>query len=302
VRQLSFQNYAISNSEVLCFQNCRRKWSYEFALRLTPKNQAPALHRGIVGHEVLEAYYGRLLNGDSHYDAERAGLSLLDHKIVETLTAGNDANILMALRDTLVSYFGVAQEDDWQILAVEKDFIVEVDGIPIGMRLDLFARPRTGKWAGENLLIDHKFSYQDWSDKDVDMAGQPYKYTYIMQKNGIKVDRVVYNIIKYRTPKDILSRKSLVIKPVEAAVAIRDHVTIAKEIQAYRDRILDDHEAGNDNWRDEMPRVMDKYKCGMCSFAPICKAEMSGRNTATEKMLDLEYRANDYGYELAGEQ
>jgi hypothetical protein len=73
-------------------------------------------------------------------------------------------------------------------------------------------------------------------------------------------------------------------------------VFIAKEILQARNMM------DNTNYRDSAPRALDKYTCNMCSFKEICKAEMSGRTAATERMISMDYRANDYGYEVQSEQ
>jgi hypothetical protein len=300
--QLAFQNYAISNSEVNCYQKCRRKHMYEFILRLTPKNQAVALSRGIIGHTALEIYYTELKNNSTAEYAEEQALAYIGNMIADLFSSGENIEMLVALRETLVMYFNSISGDDWEIIAVEQDFIKEYDGIPIGMRLDMLVKVRSGQWAGEILLVDHKFSYAKWSERDVQMNGQPYKYWQILKDNGIHVNRMVYNIIKYRSKSDIVERQSLIIKPVEAAVAIADHVTIAKEIQQTRNKVEQELADGDPQYRDKAPRVLDKYSCNMCSFTDICKAEMSGRTNATELMIQLDYKANDYGYQLSSEQ
>lgn len=299
--QLAFQNYAISNSEVNCYQKCRRKHMYEFILRLTPRNQAVALSRGIIGHTALEIYYTELKNNRDKDYAEEKALEYIDNMIAEMFRVSEDIEMLVSLRETLSIYFN-SISDDWEILAVEQDFIKEYDEVPIGMRLDLLVRVRSGQWAGEILLVDHKFSYAKWSERDVQMNGQPYKYWQILKDNGIHVNRMVYNIIKYRSKSDIVERQSLIIKPVEAAVAIADHVTIAKEIQQTRNKVEQELAEGKPEYRDKAPRVLDKYSCNMCSFTDICKAEMSGRSDATELMIQVDYKANDYGYQLSSEQ
>jgi hypothetical protein len=306
MQQLSFQQFAISNSEVMCFNKCKRKHMYEFLLRLTPVTQSPALHRGIIGHEILETYYESLMFGDKHSDAEDKALAQLDGIIVSAFEEGMDTDIAIDLRNILTSYFDIAATDDWTILAVEKDYVQEYEGIPVGMRLDILARINSGRFQGETLLIDHKFSYQAWSAGDVLMNGQPYKYGKILRDNGILVTKAMYNTIKYRT-KDVtklVDRPVLHMSQREQDVAIRDHVRTAKEIMAVREEFAtgDLSDMVGPTYRNEAPRALDKYTCGMCSFRDICKAEMSHRTTATERMLESDFKANDYGYELSKEQ
>jgi CRISPR/Cas system-associated exonuclease Cas4 (RecB family) len=270
---------------------------YEFLLRLTPVNVGTALHRGIVGHDYLDKFYSMLKEGATVEDASSKVLEEFSLAIADKFVTGGDIAVENALADTLTSYFDQVSTLDanWEILAVEQDFQAEFDGVPVAGRLDLLVRDKTTR---DLVIVDHKFSYQSWSDNDVLINGQPYKYMALLRANGIKVSRMVYNIIKYRakTYSELVSRKPLVATVAEQDTAMRDHVFIAKEIMHARD-LMDETD-----YRDTAPRVLNKYSCNFCSFLTICKAEMSGRTSATEKMLALDYQDNDYGYENASEQ
>jgi len=293
--QLFPKDYAISNSEVMCYAKCRRKHYYEFLERLTPVTQGEALFRGIAGHELLDIYYRNIKNGVSLDMAERAALMALDTDIALAVSRDDfdSVNIMVGLKDTIISYFGYAQNDDWEILAVEESFIQEFDGMLIGMRLDLLIMPRSGQFRGQKILVDHKFSYAKWSENDVLLNGQPYKYGAIMRSQGHDVKHVMYNTILYRSKTEICDRKMLTMTHKQQDTAIHDHLVYAKEIQAAKAG----HEIDPDRYRDEKAaRCLDRYTCKMCSFKDICLAEMSGITPATELSRRVNYMPNDYGY------
>jgi hypothetical protein len=209
---------------------------YEFLLRLTPVNVGTALHRGIVGHDYLDKFYSMRKEGATVEDASSKVLEEFSLAIADKFVTGGDIAVENALADTLTSYFDQVSTLDanWEILAVEQDFQAEFDSVPVAGRLDLLVRDKTTR---DLVIVDHKFSYQSWSDNDVLINGQPYKYMALLRANGIKVSRMVYNIIKYRakTYSELVSRKPLVATVAEQDTAMRDHVFIAKEIMHARD-------------------------------------------------------------------
>ena len=293
--ELTPKDYAISNSEVMCFAKCRRKHYYEFLERLTPVQQGEALYRGIQGHELLDLYYTALKEGSAIPVAERIALNALDADIAVCFSSGNfdQANILTGLKDTMISYFGYAQGDDWEILAVEESYIQEFDGMLVGMRLDLLIVPRSGQFRGQKILVDHKFSYAKWSENDVLLNGQPYKYGAIMRTQGHDVKHVMYNTILYRSKTEIVDRKMLTMTHAQQDTAIRDHLLYAKEIQAAKVG----HDINPSQYEStRAARCLDRYTCKMCSFKDVCLAEMSGKTPATELMRRVNYTNNDYGY------
>lgn len=293
--QLGPKDYAISNSEVMCFAKCHRKHYYEFLERLTPVTQGEALFRGIAGHELLELYYKAIMEGESVARAERIALNALDADIGRAFAASDfdAANVMTGLKDTMISYFGYAQDDDWEILAVEESYLQRYDDIIIGMRLDLLIRPRTGQFRGQKILVDHKFSYAKWSENDVLLNGQPYKYGAIMRDQGHDIKHVMYNTILYRSKTEIVDRKMLTMTHKQQDTAIHDHLIYAKGIEAAKAG----HEIDPLKYdQEQAARCLDRYTCKMCSFKDLCLAEMSGITPATELMRRVNYIRNDYGY------
>ena len=53
--------WLISQSEVDAFLSCRRKHYYGYREKLQPKRHGEGLTRGLLGHEVLAAYYAQFV-------------------------------------------------------------------------------------------------------------------------------------------------------------------------------------------------------------------------------------------------
>lgn len=293
--ELGPKDYAISNSEVMCFAKCHRKHYYEFLERLTPVQQGEALFRGIAGHELLEMYYKAIMEGQPVTRAESIAINALDSDIGLAFARQDfdAANVMTGLKEVMENYFDYARGDDWEILAVEESFLQEYDGIIIGMRLDLLIRPRTGQYRGQKILVDHKFSYAKWSENDVLLNGQPYKYGAIMRDQGHDIKHVMYNTILYRSKTEIVDRKYLVMTHKQQDTAIHDHLVYARMIQSAKAG----HSIDPDEYdRNQAVRCLDRYTCKMCSFKDLCLAEMSGLTDATRLQRRINYQTNDYGY------
>ena len=180
----------ISNSEVSSYLQCERKWYYGYSLNLEPVQTGRALSTGIIGHECLAAYYQVLKDGGTKAFAEQA----CRFKLFEFADEAN-IEIVNTLRILLDRYMAVARADNWEILAVEQSYDIDVnDSFGYAMRLDLLARID-----GKLVLVDHKFIGMHYSQDVVDMNAQMPKYIGALQFNGVKVDYAMLNQLLTKT-------------------------------------------------------------------------------------------------------
>lgn len=282
----------ISNSEVFAWNKCQRYYYYSFDLNLTPLKPANSLARGIVGHSALENYYKWLQDNPGDFErAEQYAYRILTLALDK---AGMfDLEMLAELRNVLGRYFQYARDDNWKILAVERRFDWPItDDITYTLRLDLAIRdPKKG---GEVVLVDHKFVYNFWSQDDIDLNPQLPKYMGGIRANGLQVDRVMVNQIRWRVRKsspyaDYEMFKRDYDKPNAATVKnlMREQVLISRRIQQWRELPIEERNR-------RAVGVRNNLICKNCSFAALCVTELKGGYI--EGMVETDYKQNDYGY------
>lgn len=282
----------ISNSEVFAWNKCQRYYYYSFDLNLTPNRPANSLARGIVGHSALENYYKWLQENPSDFDrAEKYAFKVLALALEKADMF--DMNMLADLRSILGRYFVMAKNDGWKILAVERRFDWKItDDITYTLRLDLAIRDP--KYVGEVVLVDHKFVYNFWQVQDIDLNPQLPKYLGGIRANGLQVDRVMVNQIRWRIRKsspypDNEMFKRDYDKPNQATVEnlMREQVLISRRIQQWRELPIEERNR-------RAVGVRNNLICKSCSFADLCITELKGGYI--EGIVETDFRQNDYGY------
>jgi hypothetical protein len=276
----------VSNSEVSAYQQCQRKWYYGYKLNLEPVTIGKALNRGIIGHDILAAYYTVLMNGAGNYAAaEKAAWSCFS---TYALDDAADEGMLLELRRLLTRYFSYSRGDNWKILAVEQSYDIDVnDRFGYVMRLDLLVEIN-----GRTVLVDHKFVYSHYDQNAIDLNAQMPKYIGALKFNGIEVDYAMLNEIMHRTrvkvpytDEETFQRVILRPNPTEIRTILREQfVTSDKIIELYN----------SDNAESEVVRTMNMMTCKNCSFAKLCKSELMGEDITN--LLTTDYTANSYGY------
>lgn len=290
----------ISNSEVSDFLLCQRKHYYAHLRKLKRKGQSDALTRGIVGHEALAAYYEFLMdNGTGRVaDGKPYSAQVLDEaeaaarRVLMGYLSSPDSlvgqEIIYDLDRILRRYFEFARNDNWTILAVEKQY-----GIPINndfeytMRLDVLAFID-----GEPTLVDHKFKYNFFTQAELDMNAQVPKYIGTLRYNGVPVERGMMNQIRYRVSKDqsdenMFKRVYIKPHPVEIRNTIREQILVSEEI-------IERRSLTREQQSEAARRVMSPMICKNCPFIDLCKSELMGGDITLT--IRSEFEVNDYGY------
>lgn len=288
----------VSNSEVSDFLLCQRKHYYAHLRKLKRKGQSDALTRGIVGHEALASYYEVLMDNSPGEPSQVHSASVLDRAeqaaratLHGYLSAGDSLvgqEIVYDLDRILKRYFEYAANDNWTILAVEKQY-----GIPINndfeytMRLDVLAVIN-----GEPTLVDHKFKYNFFTQAELDMNAQVPKYIGTLKYNGIPVERGMMNQIRYRVSKDqsdenMFKRVYIKPHPVEIKNTLREQILVSE-------KIIDRRALTVEQQSEAALRVMSPMICKNCPFIDLCKAELQGGDITLA--IRSEFEVNDYGY------
>jgi CRISPR/Cas system-associated exonuclease Cas4 (RecB family) len=280
----------ISNSEVNTFLTCERQHYYAFREGIKPdKGHSKALTRGIVGHEALEAYYAAKMHGESKSDCVGFAQEVLDNNIRHYVEYAKELAQLKPIIDRYVDFYW---SEPWKILEVESSHstLLENSTVEYGLRLDLLVEVLTGRDKGQIIVVDHKFVYDFFNDREKQMNTQLVKYIRTLRKNGIPVRKGVLNQIRYRQmkatdPSMMFRRDTVVTAELESKRFMDEFQKIAESIQFYYSLPKDEH-------KDQTSMHIDKYTCSSCAFQPLCKLYLQGLDEkATKNML---YVHNDY--------
>jgi hypothetical protein len=277
----------ISNSETASWLNCRRKYYYEYQMDLEPKVQSGPLNKGTLIHSLLEEYYLAKMEGLSEVD-RRAAVS---GKLM--LLASNPGSDIVEMGKThalVGAYFDRwAEEDDerYEVLAVETKFSVPmVDGLfSMAGTIDAVFRDLND---GSIVPVDHKSSYNFWTDEQSAISGQFVKYVYAMRAMGHDVKRFMINQLRTRELKagNELFRRSWV-RPTDIRIgaAVEQHINTGLEIMDFR-KVPNKSKA--------IP-IYDKYLCSNCSFLQLCDSDSEG--APVEHLIMSEFqKKQSYGY------
>lgn len=279
----------VSNSEVSAWNTCQRKYFYEYDLNLEPIKPSDAISRGILGHDILAAYYKARQAGMGHDEAvvdARRGLQ-------RALAESNDLETVTDVDRILQGYWGYRGDEvkDFQVIQVE-----EMHEVPLTteasyvMRLDLLVRNMK---TGELELWDHKFIYDFWDYDKVNLSGQFPKYIGALRFEGIPVDKCVLNQLRYRrlknpTATDLYKRTED--RPSQAKIkrALKEQILATQEILAWREKTIEQRQ-------EDARRVLNPMLCKGCAFKNICQAEFDGNDLRF--LVQSEYRTKTtYGY------
>lgn len=286
----------ISNSDVNSYSTCERRHYYAFRERLAPtmKTQSVALTRGIVGHEALEVYYGHKQTGMSKEYCVDSALAVISSRIEDTPEFTKE---FTQLKELIRKYADYYWHEPWRILEIEKQHEFDlslleksIEGVKFGMRLDLLVEAIAGPNKGRILLVDHKFVYDFFSDKDLELNPQMIKYMKTLREEGIPVHKAILNQVRYRSmksndPKLIFRRDDIKSTPLEMHNIMDNHAQIAGRIDKLYKLPQHEHYIAT-------TMHMETNTCKYCSFLPLCKEVLNGKDPEpTKKVL---YERNTY--------
>lgn len=276
----------ISNSEVSSWLRCRRKYYYEYMLDLEPKVLSAPIGRGTLIHAMLEQYYLNKMDGESEDTCRDAAQRVIN---AEILDENADVTMLGKTRDLIMGYFDEWLEHDerYEIIGVETQFSIPVpeDSFNIVGTVDLFLKDKEdGRYIG----VDHKSSYNFWTEAQAQVNAQFPKYMYGLMERGFDVKAFVINQIRTRELKsgNELYRR-MTVKPSESRLkaVMQQHLTAGREIMAFR----------ADPDKDKAIPVYDKFVCANCPFFDLCDSDTEG--APLQYVIQNGYQLHkNYGY------
>jgi CRISPR/Cas system-associated exonuclease Cas4 (RecB family) len=258
----------VSNSEVDSYLGCKRAHYYRFALGLSPKGMSRALHTGLLGHAVLEAYYNALKETSSTDDAFEAGMG-----VVAGAFAWEDAEIVNVIMNRYIEYVRY-WSDHWRVISVEGVYKVPLtDHLEFGMTADLVVEYLAGPYKGQLVVIDHKFRYNFPSPDELSMHVQLPKYIWGLRQLGYPVRFAMMNVLRYRegiNDVDKLYRR-YEIRPTEEHLKriMAEHLAVAEEIYAAKTQPVN-------VYANKAHRRLDMRVCAGCYFRVPCRQDLMG--------------------------
>lgn len=293
--------YLVSNSEVSNYLSCERKHYYAHALQLMPINYSTSLSRGLIGHEALAEFYSALKDGFDIFRAATVMEDVVDqYFLAEYQKSGNPGkqealDMLNNLKTLLLRYVEFQKDDEWEILEVEKSYVLPLfDQYGYGMRLDLLIKQTKGPRAGEIWIVDHKFVYDFYSQNDLVVNAQMPKYlAAVRNETGLVVKGGILNELRHRLKKGAMTNDEMFrreeIRPSSARIRgiMREQILASEEI-------IERHNLPVDEYGKKAKRVLNQMVCKNCSFLSLCMTELEGESIGL--MMKTEYQPNTYGY------
>jgi hypothetical protein len=275
----------ISNSEVSSFLKCSRLYYYEYVLDLEPKQFSDVINKGILIHAMLEGYYA----GKAQGLPEAACREEAMEPLIFAGAQGGDMDELIAIRTLVTGYFDRYEIEDgerYEVVSIETKYALPLtDEYSLVGTLDLLLRD---KWDGKLVAVDHKSTYNFWTDDQATIAGQFTKYLAILRGLGYDVKQLMVNQLRTRPVKngDLYQRAWVDPSNARLEAVLKQHIDTSNKIMDFRD-------AGARH-EDTTP-IYDKYYCTNCSFLSLCNSDTEGQNLTFQ--IEQEFRKRTtYGY------
>lgn len=282
----------ISQSEVDAFLTCRRRHYYAHIEKIKPKQYSEALSRGLIGHEILDAYYSHLKENPGAFDAaEYTARAKMDEFV-----SVDNLKVLQELATYLTPFFAWAKEtqQDWIILEVEKEFRYPVPGteLTFPFKVDLLYQNRRTQ---RIYMVDHKFLRDFYREDLVAILPQMAKYVGALRKMGYQVHDGQYQMIRTRNLKstniaDKLKIQDMGLKEAKIEHYLREQFSAMMQIHQAKTAVP------QEVWRDKYAlRSANQFNCRNCPFLDLCGLDLINGNR--ELHIAAFYEPNDYGYE-----
>jgi len=275
----------ISNSETTTWLTCQRKYYFEYILDLEPKKFSDAINNGILYHACLENYYASKSLGHSEVECRQIGLEPV---LIAMQREDNDIVSMGKVHALLNAYWDHYMIDDerYEVYAVETKLKAELseDFALVGTVDLIWKDTETDKY----YMVDHKSSYNFWSDEQSEIAAQFVKYVVLGREAGLDVAGVIVNQLRTRDlkPGNELFRRTYV-RPTEAKVrdVTRQHINASANIVEARENLSP----------EEFIPVFNKFICANCPFLSLCDTMSNGSNIDYAIQQDFKKRTG-YGY------
>lgn len=278
------QPRVISNSEVSNWNSCKAKYRYYHDLKLEPVHKSDSLSLGITLHNCLENYYRAILQGKTRQEALEASFYVIQQTMLKDAVIAQRAYLM------LEGYFAVYADEasGWKILAVEQDYRIPLTSdYTYVMKLDLLVQDLSDL---KIKIVDHKSTYDFWSEDDFALNMQFPKYIGALRFNNIKVDEIIVNQLRTRSLKapkteDLFRRTPLKYADFTIRQALQEQIVASQQIAAYR--ALPEPQR-----KQQATRIANRMMCRMCGVKALCIGEFNGANI--DYLISSEFQRNTY--------
>lgn len=276
----------ISNSQIQTFQKCNKRFYFEHILKLKPKSYPEAMEKGLFGHEMMEAFFKRMMEGGSYEECVEAISPLLTEKVMFTDKVSVYRHVLA---------FGAwVFSQPWRPVQVEESCLVPVDSelideLEFAFTIDIIFEWTMGPKKGRKFALDFKFTGQYWSERELAVAQQLPKYMIYTNKMGVhKISNIGLVMLNTRAAAGASGTGLFQLKWLQAPKIKLE--TIERE----NARLMDAVAFAKINWEPEdYLRTVDTFQCKMCIFADdLCPADLEGRET--RRYIERNYELNTY--------
>lgn len=267
-----------SHSEVESYLKCERRHYYGYGLLLQGVAVSEAVFFGNCGHEGFRAYYTAIKDGITDKDElieimlEAAEIESKQYKMDKAVANKLLFKLIEMLQD-YVEYHHHRDTTEWTIMAVEKEYLVEVPGTDYFMPfiVDLIVRDATGYG-----VIDNKFSYDFVNSQNGDLNPQLPKYFGGLKILGAPVRWAAYNEIRTRITKANEDNHREKYKFTKINLSPKRVVTTMDEQLRAAARIAKMKELPIEEWEATVLRAADQMNCKFCPFTDLCEADLNG--------------------------
>lgn len=291
---LVIKPHFISQSEADAFLNCKRKHYYAFgepcadgSKGIQPIRHSEALSRGTMGHEGMAAAYQEIKDGGSYTKAKAAAVARIGKLMLESgdIAMGSQ---LISLVSNYFDYYAVDDVREWEVLAVEHEFRYEMPehNMVFPFRPDVIMRSR---FTGKVYIWDHKFVYNWYDARSLEIMPQLVKYTHALRLMGFEVEGGLYNQLSTRkNSRNPFNREPLPVTAIKGEAFWEEQVATMLQIVEQKDR-------NPLVWKNTALRTASSFNCKNCPFLDICVSDLEKRN-GRALLLSNFYAPNKYGY------
>lgn len=276
----------VSHSEVDSYLRCELAHFYGYGMRLQRRKTSDAMHRGTLGHEVLEDYHEALVESDYDYEASaKVGRAkAIDLMATDPLAAELLEPVLIPLNYYFDEWMPAKQ---FKILHFEQDFLLEVTAdLDTPIIPDLIVQDRWGRIG----VMDSKFTYDFYTQQQLALMPQIPKYSAVLRATGTPVAWGGYIFFRYRGRKDDTAADRFKFSELEMSDSrvrqtFTEQYVASERIQALKRLPLSE-------WKGQVLRAFNEKVCQMCSFRSLCDTELNDPSQA-QSVLDMEYQVRE---------
>lgn len=294
----------ISNSQIMSFQKCQKRFFFEHVLDLKPKEYPIPMMKGTHGHTMMQKFFecmmwGPIVGYDEDYPdipayANRPGtyeecVAAINPFLEELLQEENSAEFMSVYRHVL-AFGAMVFAKPWFPVAVELSQAYGVsEDLEYVFTPDICFEWTMGPHKGKRFLLDYKFTGQYWSVREVNMMQQLPKYVaYWNLVEELKVSQA--GIIMLNTRAAAAATGTGLFKLEWIPISKKKLETVRRENEELMVQVA---HAKSSFAPSDYLRTTDPHQCRLCVFADdLCPADLEGRDTS--RMIERNYEINTY--------